>query len=510
MAQRTPSARPLPYAICCLAALVARTATPTARAAAADRPPTKARILFLHHSTGECIWNGGVRPWFDAYNQANGTRYTITEQAFPKSEPYGWENYPYDYWNIWVRHAGPKPYKTEPTLEILAPKHDIIVFKHCFPVSAIEPDTGNPDIASPDKRIENYKLQYAALKTKLHRFPKTKFLVWTGAALVPAETDQAAARRAKAFFDWVRTAWDTRGDNIYIWDFHTLQTDGGLTFKPAYASGDSHPNGTFSRRVAPMLCRRIVDVIRGAGDATSLTGQGGKPPVAARPAGSATVDPSARDAEPSRPTAPNPPAPLPLKPGAPDPMPKPGPDAWVFDNAEKPKLRAELWPAAAAYAKDADAHVIKIRFAQGKEEDWGEYGLQRIVTTRPPRQNHDIAPYRFVALRVRTDRDMEMVFTLVTRPDGLPPSDESYFAFSAYLHPKVGRWHTVALDLTKLELGQEGDRVYNAASKPRRPMTLTALKLVTHKKNENADVSLDDIVFYRTLPKALAGCLQQP
>jgi hypothetical protein len=129
--------------------------------------PTKARILFLHHSTGECVWNGGVVAWFDEYNTANKTRYRITEQDFPKSDPYGWENYPFDYWNIWVKNAGNKPYRTEPTLEMLTRKYDVIVFKHCFPVSAIEPDTGKADVASRDKRIENYKLQYAALKKKM-------------------------------------------------------------------------------------------------------------------------------------------------------------------------------------------------------------------------------------------------------------------------------------------------------------------------------------------------------
>jgi hypothetical protein len=238
--------------------------------------PAKARILFLHHSTGECIWNGGVKDWFDAYNKANKTEYDITEQAFPKDSPYGWNNYPYDYWNIWVRHAGKKAYKGEPTLEMLAPKYDVIVFKHCFPVSGIDEDTGSPDVASQDKRIENYKLQYAALKKKLREFPRTKFIVWTGAALVKGETEEAAARRAKAFFDWVRTTWDERGDNIYLWDFQSLETEGGLYLKPAYAAGDSHPNEKFSRTVAPFFCQRVVDVIRGAGDTGTITGKGGK------------------------------------------------------------------------------------------------------------------------------------------------------------------------------------------------------------------------------------------
>ena len=191
---------------------------------AQQRQPTKplpvdARILLLHHSTGECIWNGGVPQWLEAYNAGHGTRYAIEERNFPAEQPYGWENFPYDYWNIWVRHAGREPYKQEPTLEMLAPPYRLIVFKHCFPVSNIEPDTGRADVASSDKRLENYLLQYAALKSKLREFPNTRFLLWTGAAQVRGDIDEASARRARDFFAWVRGTWDEPGDNIYLWDF---------------------------------------------------------------------------------------------------------------------------------------------------------------------------------------------------------------------------------------------------------------------------------------------------
>ena len=458
--------------------------------------PSKARILFLHHSTGECVWNGGVAAWFDAYNKAGHTEYRITEQNFPKSEPYGWKNYPYDYWNIWVRHAGDKPYQTEPTLEMLTRQYDVIVFKHCFPVSAIEPDTGQADVAGEDKRIENYKLQYAALKKKLHEFAKTKFIVWTGAALVKGETDEAAARRAKAFFDWVRSEWDQPGDNIYIWDFHTLETEGGLYLKADYASGDSHPNERFSKMVAPLLGRRIVDVICGAGDSGSITGQGDRRPAAGKPKA-----PTAAQTEPK---------PVKPKPTTPPPTPKAGPDTWVFDDAEDPQRQARLWDKAAAYAEDAQGHVIKMRFAEADEQDWGEYGLQRIITTKRLEPNHDIAPYRYLALRARSDRDMELVVTLITRPDSLPRDEESYFGFTAYPRTKAGEWQWIVLDLAKLELGAEGEKAYTAAGEPTRPEHLTSIKFVTAKANEAADLAVDDIAFYRVLPKSLAGKVQAP
>jgi hypothetical protein len=232
-------------------------------------------IIFLHHSTGENIWNEGVSQWFVQYNSQTGTRYQIVEQEFPKDSPYGWNNYPYDYWNIWVNHAGSSPFLNEPTLEILTSQYHVIIFKHCFPVSEIEADTGNPDMTSEDKRIENYTLQYETLKTKMHEFSDTIFLVWTGAALVQRSTDKASATRARSFFEWVKDEWDERGDNIYIWDFYELETEGGLYMKDEYAEDpyDSHPNWTFSQMAAPLFCQRIVNVIEGRGDNTSLTGR---------------------------------------------------------------------------------------------------------------------------------------------------------------------------------------------------------------------------------------------
>jgi hypothetical protein len=247
--------------------------SPLVQAAPKEQPPFPAaiRIIFLHHSTGEVIWNGGVPEWFAAYNKAHGTRYTIEERAFPSGDPYPWNNYPYDYWNIWVKHAGTKAHQKEPTLEMLTKDYQVIVFKHCFPVSGIEAD-GTPDITSEDKTLANYKLQYNALKAKLRSFPNVRFLVWTGAALLAAETSPEQADRAKQFFDWVKGTWDETGDNIYVWDFFALETDSGRYLAKAHASGDSHPNEKFAAEVAPLFGRRLVDVIGGKGDTASITG----------------------------------------------------------------------------------------------------------------------------------------------------------------------------------------------------------------------------------------------
>ena len=220
------------------------------------------------------IWQGGVPEWFAAHNAKNGTAYEIVEQAFPKQKPYGWRNYPYDYWNIWVEHAGPTSYMEESTLEMLTGDYELIIWKHCYPVCKVGEDQGQPDVSSEEKRLENYKLQYQALKAKMREFPQTRFLVWTGAALVEPGTDAAEAGRARAFFDWIKNEWDEPGDNIFVWDFHQLETGGGLYLKPEHTSdpANSHPSEEFSRQTAPHFCQRIVDVLEGRGDTGSLTG----------------------------------------------------------------------------------------------------------------------------------------------------------------------------------------------------------------------------------------------
>jgi len=234
------------------------------------------KIVFLHHSTGRSIWvgktnryiykltqKGDVQKFFEEYNKRNKTNYSIVEFSFPKQAPYGWNNYPYDYYNIWVKNSGKNPYLEEPTLEILTAEYELIIFKHCFPVSRISEDTGTPDINSEEKRIENYKLQYNALKKKMHEFPKNKFIVWTPSVCTMKKMTEDEAKRTRSFYNWMINEWDEKGDNIFIWDFYKYETQGELylTQKNAISADNSHPSKEFSGAVAPLFCNYIIDVI---------------------------------------------------------------------------------------------------------------------------------------------------------------------------------------------------------------------------------------------------------
>jgi hypothetical protein len=251
--------------------------TPTPDAGLGDG----ARILMLHHSTGQNVWDGGVAGWIANYNGAHGRSHRIEERAYP-DDPWPWDNYPSDYYRIWVQHEGGARPGTE-WLETLAPRYGVILFKHCFPGSDIGPDSGSPDPASGDKTLENYRAAYNALKLQLRSFPSTRFIVWTLAMRTQADMQASyggdaagMGQRSREFTDWVKNVWDEKGDNIFVWDFYALETEGGLFLRPAYAAdpgGDSHPNGPFCAAVAPLLGQRIVDVVEGRGDTGNLTGR---------------------------------------------------------------------------------------------------------------------------------------------------------------------------------------------------------------------------------------------
>ena len=235
------------------------------------------KIVFLHHSTGNNIWvgrtniylykltqKGDIQKYFSDYNKRHQTDYEISQLIFPKASPYGWNNYPYDYYNIWVKNAGEHSYIEEPTLEMLTKEYDVIIFKHCYPVSRIMEDTFSPDVDSDKKRIENYKLQYNELKKKMHEFPATKFIVWTPAVCTKQQITEDEAKRTYEFYKWMTDEWDEKGDNIFIWDFYKYETEGGLYLqdKNARSPDDSHPSVEFSARVARLFCNYILDVIR--------------------------------------------------------------------------------------------------------------------------------------------------------------------------------------------------------------------------------------------------------
>ncbi|HDS06243.1 MAG TPA: hypothetical protein ENO05_01330 [Bacteroides sp.] len=251
---------------------------------AAEMPAQKANVIFLHHSTGGMIYEGGnVADSVAAYNQREGTEYTIKDWNFPY-KPYEWANYPYDYWNIWINgycedYRGEKGYVNVMCLDDLSARYDVVIFKHCFPGADILEDTGNPDISSVRKSLENYKLQYRALRDAFASFPETQFVVWTLAPrhrLYPGTTEHAG--RAGAFVDWVKSEWlqeeGKRYENIHVFDYFSLsatldpEADPPAVqhclkykYEKEHDHHDSHPNELACKEIGPEFYRFIRDLL---------------------------------------------------------------------------------------------------------------------------------------------------------------------------------------------------------------------------------------------------------
>jgi hypothetical protein len=235
------------------------------------------QILFLHHSTGEGVyWEGGVPEWISAYNQNQETSFQIFERAYP-DEPYPWENYPYDYWNLWINGACDSSNPNIECVDTLTQKYNVIIFKHCFPGAAIEEDIGNPDVSTQTKTLENYKEQYRALRDLMDSYPDNLFMVWTLTPLHRLATNSSEAARARQFVEWVKNDFLSEDgkahNNITIFDFWGIVAEDDTNppygkvnclkyeYEGSHFSSDSHPNQAANETAGPMFAQAIVTAI---------------------------------------------------------------------------------------------------------------------------------------------------------------------------------------------------------------------------------------------------------
>ena len=70
------------------------------------------------------------------------------------------------------------------------------------------------------------------------------------------------AQRTKDFYNWIKEEWDETGDNIFLWDFYSYETEGELYLRDEYASGntDSHPNVELAESIAPLFAQHMDSV----------------------------------------------------------------------------------------------------------------------------------------------------------------------------------------------------------------------------------------------------------
>jgi len=233
--------------------------------------------VFLTHSTGRNLVNeGGVIEWIDEYNTLSGTNYQLTRVDYPTT-PYTWDNYPYDYWNLWINGECDNGDSDIACLDYWTDNYDLVIWKHCFPGADIFGNTG-PDITSSRKTLENYKLQYQALRDLMDSYPNKKFVVWT---LVPVHrlwtSGVTFGARAREFVNWVKNDWLAEDGkdhpNIYIFDFFGYAAEDNpesgddrynflrYEYERDHDDNDSHPNLIANQTIGPLFAEFVVNVL---------------------------------------------------------------------------------------------------------------------------------------------------------------------------------------------------------------------------------------------------------
>lgn len=211
-------------------------------------PPEPVKLIFIHHSTGE--------NWLtDGYGNLGRT--LDENNYFVSDTNYGWgpdgigDRTDIPNWIEWFASDQTPTYMNalfnesgqhaDYTRSLADPggENQIIMFKSCFPNSALEGspnDPPNPDgwlTVGHAKYVYNTILKYFATR------PDKLFIVITA----PPLSDPTYAANARAFNNWLKNEWlaEYEGTNVAVFDFYDVLT-GGRGDTLAYPSDDDHPN----------------------------------------------------------------------------------------------------------------------------------------------------------------------------------------------------------------------------------------------------------------------------
>ena len=225
--------------------------------------------IFLHHSTGACIWgpNGGlvsvpgeIANYNASHDLAGKDSVTFSERNWPSDD---------NEWSTWHRIFD-NEYPTDDIRPFLA-SNPIVMIKSCFPSSAIYSVGTSADTLTPTvKSVANYKWHWRSFVSVMRARPQNFFVIWTNAPLEAAGgTNATQAALSNAFCRWAKDTLAAGRDssfgafpkNVFVFDiFHLLAgADGMLPLGYASASGDSHPNAAATALVAPQLVAQFFD-----------------------------------------------------------------------------------------------------------------------------------------------------------------------------------------------------------------------------------------------------------
>ncbi len=224
-----------------------------ARPQSSSPPAEPVKIIFIHHSTGE----GWI---MDDYG---GLGLALAQNNYYLSDTnYGWgpngigDRTDIPNWTEWFASAETPTYMnalfneseqhSEYTRTFADPggENEIVMFKSCFPNSALEGNINDPPTPDGWLTIGNSKYVYNTILEYFATRPDKLFIVITA----PPLSDPTYANNARAFNNWLKNEWlaNYEGSNVAVFDFYDVLTGpGGNTLY--YPTGDDHPSAEGSR-----------------------------------------------------------------------------------------------------------------------------------------------------------------------------------------------------------------------------------------------------------------------
>ncbi len=230
------------------------------------------KLIFIHHSTGENWLTDGYGDLGRTLDQNN---------YFVSDTNYGWgpdaigDRTDIPNWTEWFASESTPDYMdalldengqhSSYTRTIFDPggENEIIMFKSCFPNSALEGSPNDPPDPEGWLSVGHAKYVYNEILKYFATRPDKLFVVITA----PPLSDATYADNARAFNQWLLNDWlnenDYSLDNVFVFDFYNVLTgpdshhryNNGTIEHPYgtrntlyYPSGDDHPSEEGSRK----------------------------------------------------------------------------------------------------------------------------------------------------------------------------------------------------------------------------------------------------------------------
>jgi hypothetical protein len=247
--------------------------------------------IFLHHSTGGCIWgpNGSqvsIPIEIAKYNSAHGLTGTDSVRMVETWWPSGDNE-----WTTW--HDIFDSWSGSDNIQSFLDEYPVVMIKSCFPSANMSGQGSAADTSSPwIKSVANYKWHWRSIVSAMAARPQNFFVIWTNAPQVAGSTNASEASLSNAFCRWAKDTLAAGLDpvmgefpgNVFVFDFYHLLAgaNGMLPNELASGSSDSHPNASATAIVAPQLVTQVFSAALAYENPTGVEEESGVVPVTAR------------------------------------------------------------------------------------------------------------------------------------------------------------------------------------------------------------------------------------